>query len=246
MGIQTNHSRAPFEFEQRISKHLMSSLCSLAVILFLFASLGAAQTTSTIEGTVKDKQGLAVPGAQVHVTNSALAVDRVVVTESDGSFRIATLPPGVYEIKASKEGFQSEVYKNLEVTLNRTLSFDIAMQVGSLNQTVEVNSATPLLETSTSSTGATITPQQIEEMPINGRNYLDLLQLIPGVALNRQNDPAGDNSTPIIGERGGNALFLIDGLPNQEIFKGGPSAKFNRNWILEFQVISAGYKAEFG
>jgi Carboxypeptidase regulatory-like domain/TonB dependent receptor/TonB-dependent Receptor Plug Domain len=246
MGIQTNHSRAPFEFEQRISKRLMASLCSLVVILFLFAARGAAQTTSTIEGTVKDKQGLAVPGAQVHVTNSALAVDRVVMTESDGSFRIATLPPGVYEIKASKEGFESEVYKNLEVTLNRTLSFDITMQVGSLSQTVEVNSATPLLETSTSSTGATITPQQIEEMPINGRNYLDLLQLVPGVSLNRQNDPAGDNSTPILGERGGNALFLIDGLPNQDNFNGGPSAQFNQDSILEFQVISAGYKAEFG
>ncbi|HEY2548391.1 MAG TPA: TonB-dependent receptor [Candidatus Acidoferrum sp.] len=224
----------------------MTYLCSLAVILFLLVPHSAAQTTSTIEGTVKDKQGLAVAGAQIHVTNLELAMDRTVTTESDGSYRISTLPPGVYELKASKDGFQSEVFKNIEVTLNRTLSLDIAMQVGSLNQTVEVDSATPLLETSASSTGATITPQQIEDMPINGRNYLDLLQLVPGVALNRQNDPAGDNSTPILGERGGNTLFLIDGLPNRDSFNGGPSAQFNQDSILEFQVISAGYKAEFG
>ena len=83
-------------------------------------------------------------------------------------------------------------------------------------------------------------------MPINGRNYLDLLQLVPGVALNRQNDPAGDNSTPILGERGGNTLYLIDGMPNRDNFNGGPSAQFNQDSIMEFQVVTGGYKAEFG
>ena len=72
------------------------------------------------------------------------------------------------------------------------------------------------------------------------------LQLVPGVSLNRQNDPAGDNSTPILGERGGNALYLIDGMPNKDNFNGGPSAQFNQDSILEFQVVTGGYKAEFG
>jgi len=66
------------------------------------------------------------------------------------------------------------------------------------------------------------------------------------VSLNRQNDPNGDNATPILGERGGNALFLIDGLPNRDNFNGGPSAQFNQDSILEFQVVTSGYKAEFG
>src|SRR5580700_8104472 len=229
-----------------IWKRSMIYSSSLAFLLLLSGLAIAAQTTSTVEGTVKDKQGLAVAGVQVRATSAAFAVDRTATTESDGSYRIASLPPGVYEIKATKDGFQSEVFKNLEVTLNRTLDFDITMQVGSLNQTVEVDSATPLLETSASSTGSTITPQQIEDMPINGRNYLDLLQLVPGVSLNRQADPAGDNATPILGERGGNALFLIDGLPNKDTFNGGPSAQFNQDSILEFQVVTGGYKAEFG
>lgn len=205
-----------------------------------------AQTTSTIQGTVRDKQGFAVAGAEVHVTSTALAVDRTVSTETDGSYRVGALSPGIYEIKVSKEGFESEVFKDLELTLNRTLTFDVTMQVGSFNQTVEVSSATPLLETSESSTGSTITPQQIEEMPINGRNYLDLLQLVPGVALNRQADPAGDDATPILGERSGNTLFLIDGLPNRDNLNGGPSAQFNQDSIMEFQVVTGGYKAEFG
>jgi outer membrane receptor for ferrienterochelin and colicin len=228
-----------------ISKRLLTCFCSL-VLLFLWGADLAAQTTSTIEGTVKDKQGLAVAGAQVHATSAALAVERSVTTDADGNYRVTALPPGFYEIKAAKDGFQSEVFKNLEVTLNRTLVFDITMQIGSLNQTVVVDSAVPLLEPTISSTGSTITTQQIEDMPINGRNYLDLLQLVPGVALNRQNDPAGDNSTPILGERGGNALYLIDGLPNRDNFNGGPSAQFNQDSILEFQVVTGGYKAEFG
>jgi Carboxypeptidase regulatory-like domain/TonB dependent receptor/TonB-dependent Receptor Plug Domain len=217
-----------------------------AVLFFALAPHLSAQTTSTISGTVRDKQGLTVGGAEVQVTSTELAIDRTVTTESDGTYRLSALPPGIYQIKALKNGFQTELFKNIEVTLNKTLVYDITLQVGSMNQTVEVNSVIPLLETTASSTGSTITPQQIEDMPINGRNYLDLLQLVPGVSLNRQNDPAGDNSTPILGERGGNALYLIDGMPNRDNFNGGPSAQFNQDSIMEFQVVTGGYKAEFG
>jgi len=221
----------------------------LAWWVVLFISLApqlSAQTTSTITGTVHDKQGLTVAGALVHVSSAELAIDRSVTSDSDGAYRLTALPPGIYEIKASKDGFQTELFKNIEVTLNKTLVYDVTLEVGSTNQTIEVNSVIPLLETTASSTGSTITPQQIEDMPINGRNYLDLLQLVPGVSLNRQNDPAGDNSTPILGERGGNTLYLIDGMPNRDNFNGGPSAQFNQDSIMEFQVVTGGYKAEFG
>jgi hypothetical protein len=246
MRIQKRYFSAYCSNFAEIWKRSMLPVCGAAFVLFLSAMSLAAQTTSTIEGTVKDKQGLAVAGALIHVTSAQMAIDLTATTDADGAYHIATVPPGIYEIKAVKDGFQSEVLKNIEVTLNRTLQLDITMQVGSLNQTVEVDSATPLLETAASSTGSTITPQQIEDMPINGRNYLDLLQLVPGVSLNRQADPAGDDATPILGERSGNALFLIDGLPNRDSFNGGPSAQFNQDSILEFQVITGGYKAEFG
>ena len=238
--------------ETRVVNILGQFRLVFAVALLVFSLLACfapalhAQTTSTIAGAVKDKQGLAIAGAVVHVSGAELAIDRSATTESDGSYRITALPPGMYEIKASKEGFTSEVFHTIEVTLNREVPFDIVLQVGVVSQVIEVDSVVPLLETAASSTGSTITPQQIEDMPINGRNYLDLLQLVPGVALNRQNDPAGDNSTPILGERGGNALYLIDGLPNKDNFNGGPSAQFNQDSILEFQVVTAGYKAEFG
>lgn len=95
-----------------------------------------------------------------------------------------------------------------------------------------------MLETTISSSGATIPPQQIEQMPINGRNYLDLMQLIPGVTVNRQADAGTDAAAPILGERGGNAIFLIDGMPNGDAVDGGPAAPFDQDSILEFQVLT--------
>ncbi len=115
-----------------------------------------------------------------------------------------------------------------------------------MQERVEITAELPLLDTTSSSTGATIVPQEIENMPINGRNYLDLLQLVPGVAINRQADANSDNATPILGERANNAGFLIDGLPNENELNGGPAAQFNQDTIAEFQVITTGYKAEFG
>jgi len=218
----------------------------LALLLCLCSFNVNAQTAATVTGTVEDAQGKAVPNATIEVTSSELSITRSATSESDGVYRLAGLPPGIYSIKASHDGFQTEVFKDIDVAVNRILNFDITLQIGATSQTVEVNSAAPLLETTISSSGTTITPQQILDMPINGRNYLDLLQLVPGVSLNRQNDPAGDNATPILGERGGNTLYLIDGMPNKDNFNGGPSAQFNQDSILEFQVLTSGYKAEFG
>ena len=103
-----------------------------------------------------------------------------------------------------------------------------------------------MLNPTTAATGATITPQQIKEMPTNGRNYLDLLQLVPGVVVNRQANIGSDNATPVLGERSGNNNFLIDGQPNKDSVNGGAASQFNQETIAEFQVLTAGFRAEFG
>src|SRR4030095_16877324 len=86
----------------------------------------------------------------------------------------------------------------------------------------------------------------IKEMPTNGRNYLDLMQLVPGVVINRQANVGSDNANPVLGERSGNNNFLIDGQPNKDTVNGGAAAQFNQETIAEFQVLTTGYKAEFG
>lgn len=205
-----------------------------------------AQTTSTIEGAVTDHQGLAIPGAEVSLAGNSLALSKKTTTNAAGAYEVAALPAGTYTLTVSHTGFRTQVINDLEITLNRTVKINVTLEVGTVQQKVEVSGQIPLLETSSSSEGSTIVPQQIEQMPINGRNYLDLMQLVPGVYINRQADTHDDNATPVLGERANNTGFLIDGLSNQNELSGGPAAQFNQDTIAEFQVITAGYKAEFG
>lgn len=205
-----------------------------------------AQTTSTVRGTVTDHQGLAISGVELKLSGDTLATTRETKADANGSYQFAAVPAGTYKLTVTHAGFATRVYTSLEVTLNRTLTLDIQMEVGQLQERVDVLAQLPLLETNSSSTGATILPQEIVDMPINGRNYLDLLQLVPGVTINRQADLHSDNATPILGERANNTGFLIDGLPNQNELSGGPASQFNQDTIAEFQVLTTGYKAEFG
>src|SRR5229473_914931 len=221
-------------------------IAAAALFLLSFSNVASAQTTSTMEGTVTDKQGLAVVGAQVHAEGVSIGADRSVTTGSNGEYRLSALPAGTYRLTVTRDGFRTAVFDNLEVTLNRTLRYDVHLDIGSSHEQVEVSGDLPLLETQNSAESTTIMPQDIENMPLNGRNYLDLLQLVPGVAINRQADANSDNATPVLGERANNTGFLIDGLPNENELAGGPASQFNQDTIAEFQVITTGYKAEFG
>lgn len=227
------------------------SLVVLSVTLFMFhlwSSIATAQTTtSTIEGTVTDANGAVIAGAEVKASGTTLAAERNATTDAEGFYRITALPAGTYTLSVWRTGFASST-SNIELTLNRVVTVNIQLQVGSIvggeaNVTLD---ALPLLEPNASSTGLTVTPQQIQDLPVNGRNYLDLLQLVPGVAINRQADPNSDNANPVLGERGGNNNFFIDGHPNKDTVNGGPAAQFNQETIAEFQVLTTGYKAEFG
>jgi len=222
------------------------------LLLHLWSAGAAAQTTtSTVEGTVTDANGAVVAGAEVKATAATLASERTTATDSEGFYRLTALPAGTYTVTVSRSGFATSS-SNIELTLNRVVTFDIKLQVGNIAEAVvSVNTdALPLLEQNTAATGATITPRQITELPVNGRDYLDLLQLVPGVAINRQadpdSDPGSDNTNPVLGERSGNNNFFIDGQPNKDTVNGGPAAQFNQETIAEFQVLTTGYKAEFG
>ena len=219
--------------------------CASIFLLAVPTSL-RAQTTSVVEGTVTDQQGLAVQGAEIQIGDPARAIDRSALSAAEGAYRIPGLPAGTYVVTTLKSGFVTQTVRDLELSINRVFILNIVLNVGGQAEKVEVSGAPPLLEDATSSTGATILPAQIDQMPINGRNYLDLLQLVPGVAINRQQDASHDGATPILGERGGNAVFLIDGMPNEDEVNGGAAAQFNQDSILEFQVVTGSYKAEFG
>ena len=211
--------------------------------LVLLALPAAAQTTSTIEGTVTDTSGAVVPGAEVTARGVSIAAERSTTTDAKGAYRLSALPAGTYTVTVAFTGLATRSV-TLEVTLNRVVTYDATLQVGGVAETIAVS--TPALDVSTSAAGTTITPREITELPVNGRNYLDLLQLVPGVAINRQVDPNSDRSNPVLGERSGNNNFLIDGQSNKDTVNGGPAQQFNQETIAEFQVLTSGYKAEFG
>jgi hypothetical protein len=227
---------------RRYALHIVP-LCGL--LLVTVAGL-RAQTTSVVEGKVTDQQGLTVAGVEVKIENSSLGIGRRTLSGAAGDYRIRGLPAGTYTVTNSKTGFATETVHDLELTVNNAITLNAVLKVGSQVEAMEVSGAASMLENATSSTEVTIRPEQISQMPINGRNYLDLLQLVPGAAINRQQDPSLDGATPILGERGGNAVFLIDGMPNRDEVNGGAAAQFNQDSILEFQVITGSYEAEFG
>src|SRR5258705_1325214 len=221
-------------------------LLNLFVFHFWSPSVAAQTTTSTIEGSVTDSKSAVVAGAQIIVRNTSLGIERTAATDTEGSFRITALPAGTYSIAVSATGFSSRNFENVELTLNRTLKFDIQLEVGSVQEQIDVSAAVQLIDPTTAATGAIVTPRQIREMPVNGRNYLDLMQLVPGVVINRQANIGSDNSTPVLGERSGNNNFLIDGQPNKDTVNGGAASQFTQETIAEFQVLTAGFRAEFG
>ncbi len=225
-------------------KYFISS-CVLLVLVGFSSSANAQTTTSTIEGIVTDANGAVIAGATVKASGTTLAAERTATTNSEGFYRLAALPAGTYTITISQTGFAAST-SNIELTLNRVAIFDVQLQVGGGVAQVDVTNELPLLDPNATSTGQTVTTRQILDLPVSGRDYLDLLQLVPGVAVNRQADPTGDNATPVLGERGGNNNFFIDGHPNKDTVNGGPAAQFNQETIAEFQVLTTGYKAEFG
>ena len=216
-------------------------------LTLIAASVALGQTTiSTIEGTIRDPQGSVVAGAEVVVKSASLGIERTATSDAEGFYRITALPAGNYSMTVSHAGFAKRDFDNIELTVNRTLTLDIPLEVGAVQGQVDVVGYAQLLNPTSSSTGATVTPQQIREMPTNGRNYLDLMQLVPGVVVNRQANAGSDNSTPVLGERAGNNNFLIDGQPNKDTVTGGAASQFNQETIAEFQVLTAGFRAEFG
>ena len=158
------------------------SLIFLSLMFFLFqfsASVATAQTTtSTIEGTVTDPNGAVIAGAIVKASGTTLAIERSATTDADGTYRLIALPAGTYTLTVSQTGF-SAFTSTIELTLNRVAKFDIQMQVGNAVADVNVTDELPLLEVEASSTGATVTPRQIQDFRSTGVNTLTCFSSCP-------------------------------------------------------------------
>jgi Carboxypeptidase regulatory-like domain/TonB dependent receptor-like, beta-barrel len=220
----------------------------LALALACAPLPGSAQvTTSVLEGTISDRSGGVLPKAGVRITGGT--VDQTTASDRNGFYRIAALPAGTYTVTASLRGFKTQVMQGIALSLDRTARLDITMEVAPRSESVTVTAAVPLIDSSSSAVKQVIDTRTIESIPLNGRNYIDLILLTPGVAVNtnaRSDLTNRDTNGAIMGERAGNTAYLIDGLDNSDDFHGGVFQAFTQDAIQEFEVIDAGYKAEFG
>ena len=168
--------------------------CSGVLLLFLVAISAPArgQTPSgEISGTVVDTSGLAVPGVTITLTNPATNVVRTVQTNESGLYVIAAIPPGTYDVKAELSGFGTVERKSIVVQVGSANRIAFTLQVGTLSETVEVTAGSPLIQTENAAISTVIENRVIVELPLNGRNYLQLASLIPGATTNGPSSSQG-------------------------------------------------------
>lgn len=226
---------------------------SVAIVLFLLLTVFgmlvgtslAQDATGTVLGTVVDPQGSVIPNVTVTVTNTATAQKSVTKTGPDGAFRVLNLPIGEYTVAAEGTGFQKLVTTPQKLQINQNLRFDIHMKVGSTEQTIEVTSGAVAVETVSSTVGESVSGRSIQDLPLNGRNTLDLALSQPGVT--ETNDDSGAaGSFSIGGGRSDSVTFLLDGGVNNNLLNNGVVYNPNPDTVAEFRVLENNYTAEYG
>ncbi|HZD95356.1 MAG TPA: carboxypeptidase-like regulatory domain-containing protein, partial [Candidatus Sulfotelmatobacter sp.] len=159
----------------------------LPLLILVFAATVFAQTTAKILGTVTDQSGAAVVGAKVTVKNAALAIERATKTSATGSYEVAALPPGVYSVQIQMTGFETQLAKEVVLEVSNNSMQNFGLKVASTNEVVTVEATAQVIEATTMTVGQTINQRTVQELPLNGRHFVDLALLIPGSVTAPQN-----------------------------------------------------------
>ncbi|MCZ2151461.1 MAG: carboxypeptidase regulatory-like domain-containing protein, partial [Bryobacterales bacterium] len=223
------------------------------VLLACLLSLPAAaqNTTGTISGLITDPSKAAVPGAEVTVTNENTGLRRTVKTNEDGVFRIPFLPIGVYSVQAKKEGFRSEIQKDIQLEILQVRTVDFTLQLGAVSETVTVESTSPLLEAETSQAGEVIKTEQVTNLPLGRRNFMQLTFLAPMATPAtrdfRSTEIGRGAAVPAsAGQRPEQNNYQIDGIDNRENGRSSYAISPPVDSISEFKVQTGLAPAEFG
>ncbi|HCC57687.1 MAG TPA: hypothetical protein DEQ47_10575 [Solibacterales bacterium] len=224
--------------------------------LLLFLCLPAfAQTFGDIAGQVRDTSGAPIPEVQVTATNIETNITRSVITNDAGAYSFPALVPGHYTVKAEKTGFKSVIRPGIELQVQQSARIDIDLPVGQVSESLEVSAAAEVLNTEDATIGTVIENKRIVELPLNGRNYLQLVSLAPNVsygfgsagqANGRQGGDRTNQNIAVAGARSNFNYFTLDGVdntdPNFNTYIIQPSV----DALQEFKVQTGVYPAEFG
>ena len=228
----------------------MSRLRLLAIALLVVFAAGSAfaqGTTGQLSGTVTDDQGGALPGATVTVTNAATGFTRSVTTDGTGSFSLPGLPVGTYEVKAELSGFSARAGKAV-VNVSATTTAEFKMAVAGKTEEITITAEAPLIDVKDTGVGEIITSAQIENLPLNGRQFGNLAALVPGVSLGFHTDPTKSTqfAPQVAGGGGRNINYLIDGGDNNDDTVGGLVQNFPLDSIGEFNFETQRFRADSG
>jgi outer membrane receptor protein involved in Fe transport len=215
------------------------------LLLLLASAVALAQSpTATLVGDVKDPTGAAVPGAEIRVRNTATNDVRTTRSTDLGQFTVVNLLPGVYEVTAQNPGFQKLVETGIELFVDQTARVSLSMRVGDVSESVEVTAALAPLNTENATKGEVIVSQEMQEMPLNGRDFTDLAYLVPGVVPKAEVGQSGGMN--INGARADNVNYLVDGFNGQDPRLAGPAVRPPLDSMQEFKMQTANYSAEYG
>jgi len=222
-------------------------------MLAALSSSAFAQSTATLQGTVTDPSGAVVSGAKVTVRNQATGSERIVQTDSDGNYQAAALPPGVYQVEAQAQGFGLQAVSNLTLEVSRIVVQNFQLKVGDMTQRVEVTADSQTVETSTITVGQVINQKTVQEIPLNGRHFVDLGLLIPGSVTPPQNGfltaplrGQGSFAFNTAGAREDTVNFMINGVNLNDMVQNQSTFQPSINTVQEFKVDNSTYSAEYG
>ena len=236
------------------------------VILFVFFCIFLisatpnlfGQATGSLSGTVQDPSGAVLPGATVNATSQGTAASRETKTDDTGHYLLPLMPVGIYTIRVNAQGFQPVEQKDVALQVDESKELDFSVVPATVQQTVEVSATSVAVETSNASLGQVITSQQVAELPLNGRDFVQLATLTPGTV--QETNPnsffngggssevsiRGSFSLSVGGSRPNSTDWLLDGVDNNELTAGGIAILPDIDALQEFKVLTYNYSAEYG
>src|ERR1051325_10270082 len=239
----------------RIGNILLKTRLFVLGCVLLTGQTAFAQTFGAIGGDTRDATGAAITGANVTAVNVGTNASRTVVTNEAGSYNFPSLPPGTYLVRVEKPGFKTVVRNQIELQVQQAARVDFELQVGQVSESIEVQGSAALLSTEDATVGTVIENRRIVELPLNGRNYLQLVSLAPNVSTGftgqgqasaRQGGIRAAQPISVAGQRTNFNHYRLDGIEN-------PDPNFNTFGVMpsidalqEFKVQTGVYPAEFG
>src|ERR1051326_5955521 len=223
----------------------------LSLLILLLAATAFAQTTASIQGTVTDQSGAAVVGAKITVTGTG--IERSTQSNSFGAYEVPALPPGNYSIRVEKGGFAVQQAPNVPVQVSQNSVQNFSLNVASTQEVVTVEASAPVVETTTVTVGQVINQRTVQDIPLNGRHFVDLALLIPGTVTPPQNGfltaplrGQGSFAFNTAGNREDAVNFMINGINLNDMVQNQVTFQPTINTVSEFKVDNSTYSAEYG